>query len=87
MIKDLWANKIDYLLLLFGLLIGFVFFFGYLGMPRVERYAVIGFCTYYFLWGIVHHWHLEELHIKIVLEYLLISIFGAVTLLSLISSL
>ncbi len=86
MIKEVWVNKIDYLVLVIGLLTGLTFFFGYLGVPQIEKGAIIGFSVFYFLWGIVHHWHLDELHIKIVLEYLLISLFGAVILLSLITS-
>lgn len=30
----------------------------------------------YLFWGIVHHWHKKDLSLKVILEYLLFSIFG-----------
>ncbi|MBI2268161.1 MAG: hypothetical protein HYU80_01795 [Candidatus Blackburnbacteria bacterium] len=35
-------------------------------------------------WGVVHHWLHDDLHFKIVLEYLFTAILGVIVLLSLI---
>jgi len=38
----------------------------------------------YVTWGIVHHWHHRDLHIKIVFEYLVIAIFAVLLFASLL---
>jgi len=46
--------------------------------------AVILTSLAYFSWGIIHHYKQKELHSEIIIEYLLIAIFGAVLLISVI---
>ena len=36
---------------------------------------LLGVCAY-LVWGITHHWHKKDLHLKVVLEYLGIAILG-----------
>jgi hypothetical protein len=84
MLNEVYSNKFDYLVLVLGLSIGLVVFFGYFGVPALELTATIGFCIFYFLWGVIHHSRQGDLHIKIVLEYLLVSALAAAVLISLI---
>lgn len=41
----------------------------------------------YLAWGITHHWHKKDLHLKVVLEYLGLAILGLVVVISLIKNL
>ncbi len=81
MIKNLYQNRIHYFTLFLGLGLGLFLFFS---LPDLKKETVIGLCAFYFLWGVFHHWQGNDLHIKIVLEYLLVASIGAVILLSLI---
>lgn len=38
----------------------------------------------YVVWGIIHHWHRGDLHLKIVLEYLGLAILGVTVVFSLL---
>lgn len=84
MLKEIVRNRIYYLILLSGLILGLVAFFGFFGLPKLRQEAVIGLCLFYFLWGMAHHLFEKDLHIKIVLEYLLVSSIACIILLSLI---
>ena len=84
MFKEIYRNRIYYLILLSGLCLGLVAFFGFFGLPKLRQEAVIGLCLFYFLWGVCHHWLEKDIHIKIVLEYLLVSSIALLVLLTLI---
>jgi len=79
-----YKNRIHYLFLFAGLFIGLAFFFNFFGFPGLQVETVVGLCLYYFFWGIVHHWLKKDLHVKIVLEYFLVSVIACALLLSLI---
>jgi len=74
----------QYLILFLGLFFGVVSFFAFFNLPHLRIPATIGFCLFYFLWGITHHWLIKDLHIRIVLEYFLISLFACLVLISVI---
>lgn len=82
--KDVQKHNLQYLILFSGLLLGAVAYFAFLGLPFYRVAAVILTGVFYFSWGIIHHLLLKDLHIKIVLEYLFISIIGCGLLLSII---
>jgi len=81
MLKNLYQNKIHYLVLLLGLAMGLLFFFHF---PYFKSETIVGLCFFYFVWGIIHHWRGKDLHIKIVLEYFLVALIACFILLSLI---
>ena len=70
---ELVQHQLDYLLLLTGS----VFFLVGLGLVRGERVKsfllIVAFATLYSVWGIAHHSKDNSLHLKSVLEYILIS--------------
>ena len=72
------------MILFSGLLIGLVAFFGLFGLPQLRQESVVGLCVFYFLWGLLHHLLEKDLHIKIVLEYLLVASIACLILLSII---
>jgi len=39
-------------------------------------YALLLGVGAYLVWGIIHHWHKKDLHLKVVLEYLGIAVLG-----------
>lgn len=79
-----YRNKVYYLILFSGLILGLVAFFGFFGLPQLRQEAVFGLCLFYFLWGVFHHLLERDLHFKIVLEYFLVASIACLILLSLI---
>lgn len=51
---------------------------------NLQSAAIVSLCLYYFCWGIFHHYLEKTLHPRIALEYFVISLFGAVILLTVI---
>ena len=47
---------------------------------------LLGVCAY-LAWGITHHWHRKDLHLKVVLEYLGIAILGTAVIISVLRNL
>ncbi|PIS09500.1 hypothetical protein COT75_01185 [Candidatus Beckwithbacteria bacterium CG10_big_fil_rev_8_21_14_0_10_34_10] len=84
MLNELYKNRLHYLFLFTGLFLGLTFFFGLFNLPSFKVGSIIGLCVFYFFWGIIHHWLEKDLHIKIVLEYLFVSLIALAILLSLI---
>lgn len=74
----------DYLALLsiFGLALFFFFFFSYNQTAQIM--VVVSLSLAYFLWGLSHHYHEENLHFKVVIEYFLIALLGAILVISLL---
>ncbi len=63
-----------YLILLFYLAIGVITFVYFSGFPNRQFVIAVVFSLLYFIWGIVHHALEGDLHPKIMVEYLVISI-------------
>lgn len=68
-------NHLSYYLILVLLLsLGVATIFNFAGNPNMQFLIIVITSILYFLWGVVHHWLEGDLHPKIVVEYLLISI-------------
>lgn len=71
--KDIRQHSLDYLLLI---TVG-VFFLTALNIFRGERFLefifLLAFASFYIIWGIYHHMIEDSLHLKIVVEYILIA--------------
>jgi hypothetical protein len=81
--KRIHSSNWHYSVLLIGLIVfGFLFLHFRSNVVLGQLIAVIG-GLYYFFWGIVHHIFDKDLHVKIVLEYLVIALIGVLLLLSL----
>lgn len=83
--NEFGRNSIDYLILITAT----VFFLLFLKFFQGERFAsyavVLTFASFYIIWGIVHHIRDDTIHLKNVLEYILIS-FGVVLLVTVLFS-
>lgn len=84
MLKDLKKHQTHYLILFSGLTLGVVSFFVFYQYQRLKVALVILMGIFYFLWGIIHHKIIKDLHVKIVLEYFLIATISVAILISLI---
>ena len=69
-----------YLILALVLLAGLIFLFMYQSQPEIQLIIGAGLALSYFSWGILHHYLLEDLHKKHVVEYGLLAIFGVILL-------
>jgi hypothetical protein len=63
-----------YFILALILLLGVTFFFFYNGNKPSQFIVIVITSMAYFLWGVVHHIVDNDLHPKIVVEYLLIAL-------------
>ncbi len=82
--KDFAHHPQHYFVLLCILLVGLwgIFWFDYYRLLQLG--ILVSMAASYVVWGIVHHAHHRDLHIKIVFEYLLVAIFAILIFVSLI---
>lgn len=66
-----------YLFLIVLLSFGLLFYFLSVGNAPRQYLAVLFTSALYFLWGVIHHYYEGDLHPRIVVEYLLISLVAA----------
>lgn len=76
MIHDIFRHKLDYFLLAIFSLVYVVFFLWNQLNSQLLFISTLAFGGVYFLWGIYHHLHTHTFAGKVVLEYLLVSIFA-----------
>ncbi len=83
--SELASNSIDYLVLITAT----IFFLMFLKFFQGERFAsyvvVLTFASFYIIWGVIHHIRDDTIHLKNVLEYILIS-FGVLLLVTVLFS-
>lgn len=70
--KELKAHAFDYLTLVTGGTLFILFVSTYQGSRYGAFIAAVAFCILYIFWGLYHHYRLGNLHIKNVVEYILI---------------
>lgn len=76
MIKNLKTHRAYYLLLAGMQAAGFVLVLFAKGDKQlVMMYVILSTC-FYFVWALVHHYVNHDLHAKVVLEYILMSLLG-----------
>jgi len=77
-------HMLEYLFLVTSVIIFLVFLSIFRG-EHIKQFIVLTvFVIYYVLWGIVHHARDQSLHLKIVLEYIIIGALAFVILRSLL---
>ena len=84
LVKDISKHHFHYLILMLGLSVGFFGFFIFNGVRFWQILISVYLSLFYFSWGVLHHILEHDWHLKILLEYLLVSIIGCMLLLSLI---
>lgn len=84
MIKDIKIHPFHYLVLLVILNLGIGMFFMLRFNLLYQTIVVLTTGIAYVIWGVVHHWLEEDLHLKVFLEYFLIALIFCVVILSLL---
>lgn len=82
--KKSTKDLIHYFPLFAILVIGFIAFWLFSYDRLLETATAVSVAVSYFMWGVIHHHIRSELHILIVLEYLVVALLGLVIVLSLI---
>jgi hypothetical protein len=74
--KEVRQKPLEYILLgsifLFGLILYFCVGFN----PHGQRLVVYGLGGAYLFWSLLHHYNRGDLHLSIIMEYLVIALFG-----------
>jgi len=69
--KEIEAKPIEYLILLFIFLAALILFYFFRFDHQMERRIVYLTSTLYFIWSLYHHYHRGDLHLSIIIEYLI----------------
>jgi len=82
--KDFARHPLHYFTLLCVMLVGLwgVLWFSY--HPPTQLILMVAMAASYVVWGILHHHQHRDLHLKIVLEYLLLATLGSLIFASLV---
>ncbi|MFA5136096.1 MAG: hypothetical protein WC489_01750 [Patescibacteria group bacterium] len=70
--REIQKNSFDYLILLSGGILFLLSLRLYQGNRMYSFVSVAAFCVLYILWGVHHHFKLRNLHLKNIVEYILI---------------
>ena len=71
--KELKNNFFDYLLLITAGIFFLILLNIFRGQRVIEFIVLVSFAFFYIIWGIYHHITNETLHLKTVVEYILIA--------------
>jgi len=82
--EDIRFHLSHYVSLLVILNIGVGAFFFFRFNPTYQAVIVVLTSVSYVLWGVVHHLLCEDLHLKVILEYILLALLANLLVLSLI---
>lgn len=75
--KEIEKKPLEYIALLAMLITGFLSYF-LIDNSHVRRWIVYGTGTLYFCWSLYHHYKRGDLHLSIIIEYLLIILIGII---------
>jgi hypothetical protein len=78
--KEIKQKPVEYVLLSLIFIIGF-FLYIFTNNSQSRIWIVSGVTFFYFGWSLYHHYKRGDLHTSIIIEYLLIILFGLVFLL------
>jgi len=70
--KEMGNNLFDYLLLLSGGVFFLVLLRIFNGQKMIEFILLLFFVSFYIIWGVYHHTSHKNVHLKIIVEYILI---------------
>lgn len=76
----LYIHSLYYLVLVTILGLGVILFYLFVGQAQKQFFVIIATSISYFFWGVVYHKLEGDLHIKIVVEYLLIALLAIILL-------
>ncbi|MFA5750240.1 MAG: hypothetical protein WC895_03400 [Candidatus Shapirobacteria bacterium] len=74
--KEIKQKPLEYIFLGFIFLVGLILYFFAGFNSHNQRLIVYGLSASYFFWSLIHHYKRGDLHLSIVIEYLIIALFG-----------
>jgi len=80
--QEVKKKPLEYILLGIWFLIGLILYFFVVQDSHSKRLVVYGLAAGYFFWSLYHHYKRGDLSLQIIIEYLIIALFG-ITLLTL----
>lgn len=86
MLSNLRKHSGYYVVLFVILVLGFVMVYSNISNKTFQIGAIVAISFFYVLWGIIHHLINHDLHSKIVIEYILIGVFGLAIIFFLLSA-
>jgi len=78
--KEIKQKPVEYIILLLIFIVGF-FLYLFINNLQTRMWIISGVVLSYFCWSLYHHHKRGDLHTSIIIEYLLIILFGLVFLL------
>lgn len=76
--KEISQKPGEYISLLIVFILSAIAFYLFSFDPRAQRRVIYAAAACYFLWSLYHHYKRGDLHISIVIEYLIVALFGIV---------
>ncbi|MCL4384510.1 hypothetical protein M1116_03580 [Patescibacteria group bacterium] len=73
-------HPFSFTLLFIGLILFLLLFFYFYFDPHLQRRVIYGAGVFYFLWSLLHHYQKGDLQFSLVIEYLVVALFGALLL-------
>lgn len=86
MLFNLRKHSGYYIVLFIILVLGFLMAYSNISNKAFQVGIIISTTFFYILWGIIHHLINHDLHVKIVIEYILIGAFGLAIMFFLLSA-
>ena len=78
LLKEIHQKPIEYLLLFSVFIVACLIFVIFRFDSHVQRLVVYGTSGIYFLWSLYHHYRRGDLHLSIIIEYLLFVVLAIV---------
>jgi hypothetical protein len=76
--KEISQKPGEYILLFLIFLVAAIAFYFFSFDPHSQRRVIYAAAGTYFLWSLYHHYKRGDLHVSIVIEYLIIALFGII---------
>jgi hypothetical protein len=78
--KEIHQKPIEYLMLLIIFIIAGILFLSFGYDNHNQRRIIYATCAGYFFWSLYHHYRRGDLHLSIIVEYLLMALLAIVVL-------
>lgn len=78
--KEITKKPVEYAVLTIIFFLSLILYYVYRFQPLIQNIVAIVFVCLYFFWSVFYHYRRGDLHISIVVEYLVFAIFAIVLL-------
>lgn len=78
--KEFLQHYLAYSILLLGLLMIIISFFGVWPNRLAQRYLILILVAFYFMWGVISHTKTDHLTTRVIFEYLIVAVLAGLLL-------